>query len=476
MSASTPSGPPPAGPPGGPPPGPPAGPPTGRTPPPAGNGGASGPALLKTTAGRQMLLIVGVVIALVVGLVVASVTKNSGSSAPPAPHNEVFLTAAGARGQDPFTPSVTTTSSVGAATTTTTSPPPTTTPAVPTAYSGATIGLYGGTQNLSTCDSAQMIRYLTQNPSLGNAWAQAQGIPYAGLASYIQNLTPVVLRGDTLVTNHGYSNGVAYPIVEVLQAGTAVLVDSYGVPRARCFCGNPLTPAPSFTAPPTYTGPRWSSFSPATVVLVQPSPTVINTYTVVDTGTGQAYPQPAAPGRPPGATSPPTTRPAIPTTTTPTTTTTLPPGLTGPGNVYTLTFSGQQTIGHWPSGGECAETLVQQGDVVNGSFVTSGSSIVVKFSNAQLSGTYAPASGSFTATSSTPETVAGSTGSVDLKMTGTLTSNALTGAMFTELLQPGGLGCSWTVSGTKTTGTGSASGSTTTSSTTSTTRPPRPRR
>jgi hypothetical protein len=39
------------------------------------------------------------------------------------------------------------------------------------------------------------------------------------------------------VVNHGYRDGTVTTINSVLQAGTAVLVDDYGVAAVRCDCG-----------------------------------------------------------------------------------------------------------------------------------------------------------------------------------------------------------------------------------------------
>lgn len=105
-------------------------------------------------------------------------------------------------------------------------------------HPGNTSGLYGGTLNNSVCDRQAMIKFLQAHPDKGAAWARVQGITHAELPSYISGLTPVVLRSDTSVTNHGFSDGDATTLHSVLQAGTAVLVDKYGVPRARCYCGN----------------------------------------------------------------------------------------------------------------------------------------------------------------------------------------------------------------------------------------------
>jgi hypothetical protein len=45
----------------------------------------------------------------------------------------------------------------------------------------------------------------------------------------------VLLRSDTVVTNHGFANGCSTTIPAVLQAGTAVLVDDKGVPVTKCY-------------------------------------------------------------------------------------------------------------------------------------------------------------------------------------------------------------------------------------------------
>ncbi|MBW8709606.1 MAG: serine/threonine protein kinase, partial [Mycobacterium sp.] len=112
-------------------------------------------------------------------------------------------------------------------------------PAVP--VSGDTTGLYGGT-GAEVCEPDRMATFLETHPSQGRAWAAAQGIRPGQIRAYLGTLTPVVLRVDTAVTNHGFRNGRAYALQSVQQAGTAVLVDQRGVPRVRCSCGNPLSP------------------------------------------------------------------------------------------------------------------------------------------------------------------------------------------------------------------------------------------
>ena len=159
-------------------------------------------------------------------------------------------------------------------------------------FTGATPGLYGGTQNNSSCDRQAMVAFLRDNPDKGAAWAEVKGITPADLAGYIFSLTPVLLRSNTLVTNHGFSNGHATTLHSVLQPGTAVLVDKYGIPRARCACGNPLTP-PTGTTTSRYRGPTWPGLSPATSTTIKPAATEIVLFTLVNPFTGGVFSRPA---------------------------------------------------------------------------------------------------------------------------------------------------------------------------------------
>jgi serine/threonine protein kinase len=148
-----------------------------------------------------------------------------------------------------------------------------------TDVSGNTPGLYGGTQE-DRCDPKQLVDFLRAHPDRGAAWAKAQGIPRDTIADFVTGLTPVVLRTDTAVTNNGFSAGKATPFQAILQAGTAVLVDSVGVPRARCACGNPMTrPASdvSLDLPQT----PWPGYQADHVVVVQPAKRPVDTFVLV---------------------------------------------------------------------------------------------------------------------------------------------------------------------------------------------------
>jgi hypothetical protein len=158
--------------------------------------------------------------------------------------------------------------------------------------SGAQPGLYGGTRNMSACDKDRLITFLEANPAKAAAWASVQGIDPSAIRSFVTALTPVVLTRDTRVTNHGFVNGKAFAHPSVLQAGHAVLVDEYGVPRAQCSCGNPLLPPLPLAVTPTYVGTRWPTFDPTTIIVVVTGQKVPSHFVIVDLGTGNLLTRP----------------------------------------------------------------------------------------------------------------------------------------------------------------------------------------
>ncbi len=232
---------------------------------------------------------------------------------------EVFLEPANDPGPEAFTtvldvpdtPEIINAAPVLAAitTTTTTTTGPTETAgtaggaALPT-VSGGEPGLYGGTQDSSRCDPNQMAAFLTENPDKGKAWMQGvnadpnfrwsggDSLSIDDIPAFLGELTPITLVADTRVTNNGYRDGVPTPRQAVLQAGTSVLVDTFGVPRAKCNCGNPLAPPIAQTAAVTYTGKQWDNFQPETTVVVQPSPNPLPVIELVDLFTGELIDRP----------------------------------------------------------------------------------------------------------------------------------------------------------------------------------------
>ncbi|MGY1666904.1 DUF6777 domain-containing protein [Geodermatophilus sp. SYSU D00696] len=168
--------------------------------------------------------------------------------------------------------------------------------AAPATAAGSTVagnrpGLYGGS-GAEVCDPAAMAEYLDAHPDAAAAFAAVEDVPRAEIGDYLAALTPVVLRFDTAVTNHGLAHGRAIPFQSVLQAGTAVLVDGAGVPQVRCICGNPLAP-PAPRPGPEYGGDPWPGLAPETVVVVQRSPAPVPVLVLVDDATGAVEARPA---------------------------------------------------------------------------------------------------------------------------------------------------------------------------------------
>lgn len=224
----------------------------------------------------------------VVLVVVLTRSDDSGGSA----DGEVFLQAAGKSGPDPFTESTATDSSTPSETPTAT-PTPSEPANVTRAVDGAAAGLYGGTRNVASCDVEKQVDVLRANPAKNDAFAAVAGVDSSGVPAYLRSLTPVQLRMDTRVTNHGYRDGAATSYQAVLQAGTAVLVDDRGVPRVRCACGNPLKPPVALKTTPEPKGDSWPSYRPQSVVVVEPSTVVINVFVLYDPDRDDWFTRPA---------------------------------------------------------------------------------------------------------------------------------------------------------------------------------------
>ena len=250
--------------------------------------------------GRR-LVVAGVVLAFVAtGGALTFVFFHRGSPA----EASVTLEPADSSGPDPFTASVAITpvasfpeKVVAAAESTAASLP--TDPATQTLVaSGTTPGLYGGTGDKHVCNPQQLVTFLAQHPDKAAAWAKALGITPADVAGYVAKLTPVLLTSDTLVTNHGFRNGTANPLQSVLEAGTAVLVDSTGMPRVKCNCGNPLAPPDAISIPMATTrGKKWSRYSPKSVTVVHGGKAATS-LTLLDVRTATTYQQAMSPKSP----------------------------------------------------------------------------------------------------------------------------------------------------------------------------------
>jgi hypothetical protein len=218
---------------------------------------------------------------------------------------ELVLTGATDPGANAFMPPA------GSPPPTDTQPPPTLqphgggTPVATQPLPGDRDGLYGGTLNNAECDREKMITFLGDHPAHAGAFVEALntdptlywsgGHPLAtgDIPTYLRELTPVLLRLDTRVTNHGFDGTHPTTLQSVFQAGTAVFVDAHGVPRARCYCGNPLTAPIALSGEPNAVGTAWRGYNPAALAAVEPSTATISVFVLVDVVTGQSFNRPA---------------------------------------------------------------------------------------------------------------------------------------------------------------------------------------
>ncbi|MFB4314499.1 DUF6777 domain-containing protein [Actinomadura sp. 21ATH] len=160
---------------------------------------------------------------------------------------------------------------------------------------GSTPGLYGGTRQAASCDPAKLIAFLQANPAKAKAWARVHRIGAGDIPGFVGRLTPVLLRTDTLVTNHGFKAGKPTRIPAVLQAGIGVLVNEYGVPVVKCNCGNPLTQPDKkiSTGKAKYKGSSWPGFSKRAVTKIQVK-TTVQVFVLVDPDATMGFERPVA--------------------------------------------------------------------------------------------------------------------------------------------------------------------------------------
>jgi hypothetical protein len=160
---------------------------------------------------------------------------------------------------------------------------------------GGEPGLYGGTRDNSSCDPDQLVDFLLADQEKARAWAAVLDLEVGDIPDYVDALTPVNLGSDTRVINHGFADGRATPRQAVLQRGSAVLVDARGVPRVRCYCGNPLlepTVPTADGATETFSGDRWPAFDEAAVVVVEQAAAALDALQLIDIETGALFGRP----------------------------------------------------------------------------------------------------------------------------------------------------------------------------------------
>lgn len=164
--------------------------------------------------------------------------------------------------------------------------------------SGADAGLYAVPWGSArpTGDAPSLLAELTAEPARAEAFVQALNsdadlgwggpLTVADLEAYLKQLSMVALSDDTWVTHHAYSGGAETATQAVLQKGSVVLIDRYGVPRVRGVSGDPLT-VPEISEGAgivAVTGQAWPDFNPADVVAVSPATSVLNSFELAADG------------------------------------------------------------------------------------------------------------------------------------------------------------------------------------------------
>lgn len=157
---------------------------------------------------------------------------------------------------------------------------------------GNTGGLYAQDPEAPACDTQALIAQLTADPAKAAAWGRPLNVEPTGISAYVTSLSTVTLRADTAVTEYGYAEGAFQPYPAVLQAGTAVMVNSYGEPTVKCQNGNPLGAATSSNDTGTVVGTSWVGFTAERTIRVTPAPAPQKTLTVVNTTTNTTTPAP----------------------------------------------------------------------------------------------------------------------------------------------------------------------------------------
>lgn len=269
-----------------------------------GGGGGAGDGGPWWRSAPRVAIIAAAVVAAVIIIVV--LTRPSGTT------SEVFAEPAASTGPNPVTKSSANESTPA------TSARPKQSSGSNSEFSGATPGLYGGTENSASCDVEKQISYLTGAPSKNKAFAGVVGVTPGDVPRYLRSLTPVQLAYDTRVTNHGYKDGKTTEFQSVLQAGTAVMVDAYGVPRVRCKCGNPLTQPKALQGNVKTVGTKWPGYQSSNVVVVKPAKSKIKEFTLRNPKTGTWFKRPqGTTGTADSPTSPPSETPSGPSSSQP---------------------------------------------------------------------------------------------------------------------------------------------------------------
>lgn len=169
---------------------------------------------------------------------------------------------------------------------------------------GTDAGVYAGTRDDELCDLEGVAELLAgDSPSeRAGAWFEAIGRHVEDREEYVGDLTAVRLRFDTRVTAHAVDGSEP----AVLQAGTPVLIDRFGVPRARCAGGGPLSepeaaPAGADASLDIARHARdadaaWDGFDPSAVLVVTAGASAVDAFDLADVSGGETFTRPVGTG------------------------------------------------------------------------------------------------------------------------------------------------------------------------------------
>lgn len=107
-------------------------------------------------------------------------------------------------------------------------------------------------------------------------------------AGFARNLAFGHLLADTRVTYNGYSAGANFPMQAVLQRGTMVGFDRFGVPRVHCGSGVALTAPSAGFGEIRFSGQAWGDLDLNSLVTIAPAAKAQDSFTVVPLGPSNA--------------------------------------------------------------------------------------------------------------------------------------------------------------------------------------------
>ena len=103
-------------------------------------------------------------------------------------------------------------------------------------------------------------------------------------SAFTQQITYGHLLADTRVTYNGFSSGATFPIQAVLQKGTLVGVDRFGVPRLHCGSGVALTAPVAAGGEVVFSGGAWGDLDLHEIVSITAAAEAQTGFTVLPVG------------------------------------------------------------------------------------------------------------------------------------------------------------------------------------------------